>query len=311
MNLILVEGIPGSGKSTTARFISLQSERNGLRTKLYHESAFQHPIFIQENSDNHKEWMERYLANWVTYINDQISNETTVVMESALFQNPILRLLHMDIDRDEIIEFIDSIYTQLERISCSLVFLYQNDPYVGINRMMETRGGQGWLLHTYEKYKHEPYYVNRGQDGPDLHLDFLLEYAAIARAAYSKSTMGSLAIDNTNWDWAIYQDKILNYYDWVYKPDPAVPLSQLQKYAGVYSNEEMNVNLSIDLKDNQLFIFDSYLLKPKESNKFYLDNISIVVYFVSSHSGEVEQIIIDEKDLVGNRQDEGTVFVKS
>lgn len=46
MHLVIVEGIPGSGKSTTARFISLQAERNGIETKLFHESAFQHPIFL-------------------------------------------------------------------------------------------------------------------------------------------------------------------------------------------------------------------------------------------------------------------------
>ncbi|PTX59985.1 thymidylate kinase [Melghirimyces profundicolus] len=43
--LILLEGIPGSGKSTFTRFIAVQLERNGYKTKLYHETTGDHPLF--------------------------------------------------------------------------------------------------------------------------------------------------------------------------------------------------------------------------------------------------------------------------
>lgn len=310
MKLILVEGIPGSGKSTTARYIALQSERNGYKTELFHESAFQHPIFLQDPIGNHMEWMELYISNCDKFLNDQKDHESTIVMESALFQSPVLHLLHMDIDREIIVQFIEKIYSRLTDINCSLIYLYQNDPMVGINRMMKTRGDRLWLNNTYEKYKDEPYYVNRGQRSPDLHLDFLFEYASVARSAYSRCSLNSLAIENTNWDWSTYHRSILDYFGWIHNPDPIVPLSELQKYTGIYHNEEMNININIEVKDGQLIIFDAHHLKSKDTNRFYLDNISIVVNFVRSHSGDFNELIIEEKDLVGNQRDEGTRFVR-
>jgi hypothetical protein len=305
VKIIFVEGIPGSGKSTTARFIALQSERNGIKTELFHESTYPHPILIRDPISNHKDWMKLYFSNWDKFIIEQSNNQKTVVMESALFQIPILHLLHMDIDREIIVQFIVDIYSKLTNFNCGLVYLYQD------NRMMKTRGGINWLENTYEKYKHEPYYVNRGQHSPNIHLDFLSEYAEVARSAYSKCSLNSLEIENTNWEWTTYHNRILDYLGWLYKPDPIVPLSELQKYVGIYHNDELNLDINIEIKDSQLIIFRDQQLKSKEAHRFYIDNISIVVNFLKGHSGDFNQLIIEEKDLVGNQRDEGTSFLRA
>jgi hypothetical protein len=173
MKLIIVEGIPGSGKSTTARFIALQLERNGLKAKLFHESTFQHPILIENDIHHPDTWKNTYLENWNHFLEEQMHSDSIFVMESVLFQSPIIHLLHLDVNQDEIIQFINQLYGVLTNMNCSLIYLYQEDPFIGINRMMAARGGETWLENTYEKYKHDPYYVNRGLTGKELHLHFL------------------------------------------------------------------------------------------------------------------------------------------
>jgi thymidylate kinase len=42
--LLLLEGMAGSGKSTTSRFLSIQGERNGKHIRWYHEVARAHPV---------------------------------------------------------------------------------------------------------------------------------------------------------------------------------------------------------------------------------------------------------------------------
>jgi len=310
LNLIIVEGIPGSGKSTTARFIALQSERNGFKTKLYHESTFEHPIIMQNSISNYTNWMDDYVSNWDKFLEDHTGDETTFVLESVLFQTPILYLLHKDIDRDEIVQFIEKIYSRLSDMNCRLIFLFQNNPWVGINRMMEARGGKNWLNHTYEKYKHEPYYINRDQGNAEVHLEFLNEYAQIAHTAYIRSEINTIAIDNTEWDWTEYHSRLHDYLRWTYYPDQIIPISELKKYSGLYHSDEINLNLIIEIKDNELIIFGDQRLKPKEQYKFYLDSISIVVSFMPSPSGKFDQLLIEEKDLVGNHKEEGTRFVR-
>jgi len=58
-NLILFEGIPGSGKSTTARSISIQLELSGVPNSFIHELASNHPIsFFNEVYMNEAEYSE-------------------------------------------------------------------------------------------------------------------------------------------------------------------------------------------------------------------------------------------------------------
>lgn len=253
--MIIVEGIPGSGKSTTARFIALQSERNGNTTELFHESAYQHPILIQETIHSPADWMKQYLLNWDRFLEEQRDKSATIVMESVLFQAPILHLLHMDMDKEAMIQFIESICERFKDLDFRLVYLYQNDPLVGIKRMLNTRGGIHWLNSKFEEFKHKPYYVNRGQTNPESHLDFLAEYAQIAGIANSRCNPMSLSIENMNWDWSSYYHNIVDHFGWSYVPDPIVPYPDLLKYVGVFHNKELNLHIHIELKDGQLLCF--------------------------------------------------------
>jgi hypothetical protein len=310
LNLIIVEGIPGSGKSTTARFIALQSERNGLRTKLFHESSFEHPILLDNEVSYSVDWRNIYLSNWSKFLAEQANDNSVIVMESILFQSPIINLLHSDIDREEIVQFIEELYSLLAATSCHVVYLYQGNSTVGISRMITSRGGETWLMNTYEKYKHEPYYLNRGQRGKELHIDFLHEYSTIANLAYSKCSLKSLAIDNTTWDWPSYYDRLLNFLELAYIPDPVLSIHDLKKFMGLFRNEEMGLTIQIEIKDHELIIFGNQRLKPRDLNKFYLDNISISLEYIVDSAGVFSALIIYEKDIVGNRSNEGTRFVR-
>jgi hypothetical protein len=95
-----------------------------------------------------------------------------------------------------------------------------------------------------------------------------------------------------------------------YFPDPVVTPSELEKFVGVFQNKEMGLKIQIELQDHELVIFGDQRLKPKESNQFYLDNISMTLEYIANSRGEFSSLLINEKDLVGNRKDEGTRFVK-
>lgn len=309
MKLIIIEGIPGSGKSSTARFIALQFERNGYKTELFHESTLQHPILIDEDIRDSIDWRESYISNWIKFLENRMNNnEEIIVFESVLLQSPIIKLLHLDIDRGLIVEFIDQLNSLLTKIDCSLIFLNQGDPTVGIQRMMKIRGGEEWLNNTYEKYKDEPYYKNRHVRNKELHLEFLYEYAAIAETAYSEAKLTTIKIDNTEWDWNQYHSRIVNFLKLSHKSDPILHADELEKFIGHFHNKEMGLTVQIEIRNNELIIFNHYILKPRDIYKFYLDNISMSLEYLIDSNGEFPALMIYEKDIVGNRNDEGTRF---
>lgn len=310
LKLIIVEGIPGSGKSSTARFLALQSERNGNTTQLFHETTYQHPILIEERIDSPEAWMKQYLLNWDRFLEEHRNKKATFVMESVIFQAPILHLLHMDLDKEAIIRFIENICTRFINLEFHLVYLYQEDPMIGIKRMINTRGGMEGLNKKFEEFKDNPYYVNRGLTNPESHLDFLAEYAEIARTANSKCSSCSLSIENTNWNWSSYHHNIVGHFGWSFIPDPIVPYSELLKYVGAYHNEELNLHIHVELKDGQLFGFGERQLKPIDLCTFYLDYVSIKVHFTLGTAGQCSDMTVKEKDMFGNRKDEGTKFIR-
>ncbi|MFC4775448.1 hypothetical protein ACFO9Q_01445 [Paenibacillus sp. GCM10023252] len=310
MKLVIVEGIPGSGKSSTARFISLQLERNGVQTELFHESTFQHPILLEEVINNSEQWQASYLSKWKKFISNNADMQTVCVFESVLFQSPIINLLHLDTDQSEIIRFIDEILSSLSTVDCSLVYLYQNDPGVGINRMMATRGGESWLENTYEKYKHFPYYKNRGHSGKELHLKFLDDYSKIAGHLFSECRINSIGIDNSNWEWDQDYGTIMSFLGHDICPDPEISLEELEVFIGFFRSDELGLTIQIQMGKDGLYIFGDQKLKPRDKNKFYLDNISMSLEFLFNGESNPFEVLIYEKDIVGNRNDIGSKFIK-
>jgi hypothetical protein len=307
--IILLEGIPGSGKSTNARFLSIQLERNGHKSILFLETTADHPIFLKNEIIDPNEWMESYLANWNRFLNEKSHEGSVIVMESVLFQSPILNLLNKDIDRERIQFFIEELSLLLSNHEASLIFFYQEDSMSAINDMIESRGGSQFLTQKYEEFKDEKYYRNRDSQGPELHLAFLKEYADISKDVINKVKINVLAIENSRKEWTLYENQILGRYNLTRILDPYVYEDDLNKFTGIFRNNEMNFNVQIEVKDGHLYIFGNRRLKCRMKNTFYLDDMSVEVTFIEENGAFIE-LVIGEKDIFANRNEEGTAFVR-
>jgi hypothetical protein len=307
--LILFEGIPGSGKSTNSRFLAIQLERNGHKPTLFHETTADHPIFLLNEITDPEEWMKTYLDNWIRFLEDDSHKGSIIVMESALFQNPILNLLNKDIDRLRIQSFIEELSLQLSNHEASLIFFYQEYSMAAINDMIESRGGSQFLTRKFEEFKSENYYLNRDNQGPELHLAFLKEYADISKDVINKVKIDTLSIENSNKEWELYENQILLRYNLIRILDPFVSENEVNKLVGIFRNNEMNFNVHIEKKDGYLYIFGNKKLKCRRKNTFYLDDMSVEVTFIEAN-GEYKELVIGEKDIFANRKDGGTAFVR-
>jgi tRNA uridine 5-carbamoylmethylation protein Kti12 len=305
--LILFEGIPGSGKSTFARFITVQLERNGYTPILYLETTADHPIFIRNTIDDTNAWMEAYLNNWNNFLTSENYEGSIIVMESALIQNPILNLLNKDIERDRIKSFIIDLSSMLREHDTSLIFLYQEDSLTAIDNMIKSRGGAQFLMQKYEEFKEEKYYINRNREGPELHLGFLKEYDDISKVIIDQMKINVLSIENSKKEWQSYEKKLLGQYNLKFTPDPIISQTELQKFIGVFRNNVMNFNVNIELIEGYLYIFGNRKLKIRRKNIFYLDDMSVEIKYIEEN-GEYKQLIIGEKDIFANRSEDGTAF---
>lgn len=304
--LILIEGIPGSGKSTFARFLSEQFERNGLTCKLYLETTFEHPIIETTGNDDHGLFFDDYINRWSKFL-DSYPNEDIVVMESAFFQSPIVHFLHKDVDRELIKKLIYKVNHLLSKVECQLIYFYQQDAASSIHKMIEKRGGRDYLLRKYEEYGNEPYFLNRQELGIESYKSFFLEYSVLANEIVKGVTVPAEIIENSAEDYDMYQKYVLDKYNLKHIPDPVLELSLLKTYSGIYLNKEMDLRIYVELKDDDLWIFGNKRMNPKGLDQFYLSDMSVMVNFIKENF-TVTGLVINEKDLFANRRENGTVF---
>ncbi|MBO0992026.1 hypothetical protein [Bacillus sp. SD088] len=64
--LIMVEGIPGSGKSTTAQSISKSLDRMGFKHKWWYEEEQGHPAWVRWLHQQNRRSMRR---KWTSHFN--------------------------------------------------------------------------------------------------------------------------------------------------------------------------------------------------------------------------------------------------
>lgn len=80
--LILIDGITGSGKSTTAQFLFDQIQRNGIEVSWYHEDETDHPIKFDEELEvfESQAQLERFLDTmprlWRDFTQQTIESES-------------------------------------------------------------------------------------------------------------------------------------------------------------------------------------------------------------------------------------------
>jgi len=304
--LVFVEGIPGSGKSTFARFLANQFERNGYTCNLFLETTYNHPIIFSESFDDYNIFIESYLERWNKFLLNEFESEITV-MESALFQNPIVHLLHKDVDRDVIQSLIVDVSKLFKEMGCKLIYFYQDDATAAIQKMIDIRGKEDFLLRKHNEFKHEKYFLNRIEQGPDSHITFFLDYAELANEIVKEVAIETLLIENSKRNYSEYEMQLINEFNLRYIPDPSLDISILRSYSGTYYNRDLNFNLKIELIDEHLLIFGNRRLKPKSNSQFYLDDMSVTVNFISE-GNKIRHVVITEKDLYANKNDNGTTF---
>lgn len=277
---------------------------------LYHESTYDHPLFLTEPVIDEKNWVDIYFQNWQKFLQSSYENKDHIVIESVLFQYPILNLLHKDVERNEIHEFIKKMIRELMGHDAILVYLFHSDQELAINKMIDRRGGVNYLKQKYEQFQHEPYYKNRGNSGPLLHADLLHEYSSLLEKVSTEYRFKSLTIEISKETWEEYQSTAVEYFKIIQISDPDVPLELLRTYVGSYGNEDTGLIIAIEESNNHLNIFGDRKLRAFNVNTFFLDDISVEIKFLHDVNGAVIELVIGEKDIYANKSDEGTTFYR-
>lgn len=209
--IILVDGVAGSGKSTTAQWITLASPP-GQRASWYHENDERlGPALFFEGRRSCRDYRESVRERWEELVERVGGGEAhTAVVEGALLQTPIVGLLLADFEAERILELIDEIAALVRTVPACLVYLTTTSVESTLRRATSSRY-EGLLAEYIARNDASAYARARDVRGLTGLVRFWEELREIATRARSRLEMPTVLVDTAAGDWENQRESIASF----------------------------------------------------------------------------------------------------
>ncbi|SEO55199.1 DNA/RNA helicase domain-containing protein [Paenibacillus sp. OV219] len=220
--LIMIEGIPGSGKSTTAQLISNELLRMGLGHKWWYEEVKGHPVYIYENynemqtiiedltSGNYQKVIDRALKKWREFADSvQLSNEI-VIVDSCLFGYLTWTLFPFEVPVQEIEAYVKAVEQMLKPLNPAIIYFYQIDIGAALKNICTRRGGET-EQHFIRASTGSAYGKSRGLDGFEGMVAYWKDYRTLTDTAFQSLACNKISINNSEGNWPQYARMISDF----------------------------------------------------------------------------------------------------
>lgn len=233
--LILVEGLPGSGKSSTAQFICDQLQRNGHKARWYYEEEEPHPLAVGglRDADAFQDYSRAVRRRWRGFARRTAKATEIPIIEARFLQDAIFPLLSADVSPALIVAHLKAVVKICMPLNPALVYLHQPDYGKTMRRICDQRGERIEKLYV-SRNESSVYGKRLGLTGFEGLVQFWLAVRAIMEKLLNAVDTTKLAIDNTERLWAQYYQQV---GDWLDLPgvEFGQPSGDLEPYTGTYT----------------------------------------------------------------------------
>jgi len=239
--LIMVEGVPFTGKSTLSEFAAVQLDLNGYPAKWVPEGMmlncyFPHVLAVLEHKQSIAEALLR--EDWSAFAQAVMAAPTTFVVDAALSFAAVYPLLAADRPPA-------AISAELERIAevCASLhprIIHLTGDVGRIARASIVERGEGWQEHLVGQANASPYQQARGRSGVAGATSFLDDAQALTGVVLDDHGWQTLTLDVTATDWDTNRRAVLGFLGIpeVLVNRPVVTRQELESYSGTYAADE-------------------------------------------------------------------------
>jgi hypothetical protein len=247
IHIVLVEGFPGCGKSTTAQWLARLFRAGGHRAEWFYEEQRPHPL-SREAPGTDSSWPEYFsgrLRRWRDLADRAMSSDTVKILESAWLQVPLFLMLRQDLPRDVIRDFIRKTVNAMAGASPVLIYLSQPEPELGMRRLFGQRG-MAWALSHAARSDASNFCRNRHVSGIDGLLHYWREHHGVSEAIVRESAMPTLALDPREGDWHQRRAAIARFLGLTsYVEEPRLGEADLSRLVGKYRGTARTFTISL------------------------------------------------------------------
>jgi DNA polymerase III delta prime subunit len=215
--LILIDGLPGLGKSTTASAFARRLKSEHFTVSLLLETQPGHPLNV--GGDLHpagfttgealfkqytpESFVEESLERWQRFVNTASQSESIHMLDSFPFQNSIRILLQMDAPFDFMLAYANQIETMLMPLNPLLIYFNQPDIFETFSHIdqITAQRGKEWTDYVIQLVSHCPYSEARNLTGFKGVMTFITEYKQLIDTLLQHSHIPRLVLEHCSGNW--------------------------------------------------------------------------------------------------------------
>lgn len=233
--IILVDGMPGTGKSTVSQFINLQLNANNRPAFWCHEERASHPLCLFFDPQRHLSWSDysqEGASRWQSYADELRGQDQIAVLDAALLQNHVRSMLIFNCDRNAILDLVHRIENLIASLDPVLIYLKPQDVERNFHDVVEVRGQR--LLELWIEAHDQYAYTRRALSGgyPGF-IAFWEQFGEISDCVFGGLTISKLRQIASNDDWDDRYAEILDFLSLPRATDPW-PSSAFERFTGRY-----------------------------------------------------------------------------
>jgi hypothetical protein len=297
--LILVEGLTGSGKSILAHFLARQLRSQEISANWIHEAEIPHPILLDEYHGINN-FMPRILARWQQFLQRLSASRQTIVVEACFFNNLIEKLMIEDLPTQEILDYAEKIYAVMRPIQPALVYLSQGNVRNALLQNFTNRG-DSFRDFVIRFVTRTPYAQSRQLEGLEGTLRFWEDFASLTNLAYARYPYPKIRPELIDGQWEQRDQAILNFLGIPYTPELSCFPLEAASLAGSYRDEKNDRIYDVSCQ-NQILTINLFLnvrsrLIYQSENHYLVEGWHFEVIFDSTGGDENITLRIKGKDV--------------
>lgn len=174
-NLIIVEGPPGSGKSTTAAMIADELNKIGKKVICVDEGVQEHPAdYTDYDFPDFETERMKILEKWRSFA-ENCKKDTIYVFNCIFLQNPMCEtMMRFGMDSLDSQNYISEISEIIKPLNPVIIYIDQPDVKEAINRVLDERGND-WLNAVIDYHTSQGYGKQNGLSGYEGYIKCLEE----------------------------------------------------------------------------------------------------------------------------------------
>ena len=309
--LVLFEGIPGSGKSTTGQFLARHLADRGISARWWYEEEAGHPVWLFDDRDSLQHLLDRLsggdvsgvvsdaLDRWRQFAQAQQGADAVALLDSSFLGYLTWTLFPADVPAAEIRAYLAEVERIVSPLDPCLVYFRQRDVGASLRRLLDRRGG-GIESFYIARVAESAYGRRNGLHGFDGLAAFWTAYREFADDAVAAAGFPTLVIETDAGDWMTYQHRLLAFLEMPHAAADIGSPGDLARFVGIYRERESGDDgaCEIRIEDGSLYLIDMphvwprTRLLPKTHDTFDVESFPYETTFTSDAAGKVTTMAI-------------------